>query len=107
MILQVAGRVLSTKVDKLLELDATAQNITEKKSRGPHSDAGLGLFASRTIVRGRTAEFYYVSLVNSNLTKEQQITKKDRKGVMYITAETIRELAKELAETITHNDRLQ
>lgn len=76
--------------DTLLALDALAQRMMIKTLMISHLDAELTLFASPTVENGKLVEYYYCSLVYSNLIKERQKKKRYGEVVMLMTVKTFR-----------------
>lgn len=82
----------------LLELYTSAQVITVKRPTVTHPDAGIGLFRSKVIGKGKVASYYYGSLVSAKLIIYGQITNTYGEGEMQMTVETSQNWANEQPE---------
>lgn len=80
------------------------RDITVKKLKISHPNAGLKWFASRNIVRGEVLRYYFYSPVYANLTKQRHKTKKYWKGVMQVTAKIFRKWPNGLPERVMDKD---
>lgn len=59
-----------------------------EQSKIPHATSWFGLQAAIDSMKEEMLELYYISVVNADLTRERQSTKKFGEGEMQVTVET-------------------
>lgn len=100
------GRFYDIDVDRLQTLDSSVQGLTKEKSKIPHLDAAIALFASRKIGKCEMDGYYYCSLVYTDLTNERHNTKTYGKA-MKVTAKTFWKWENELLQKIMDKDGVE
>lgn len=86
------------KIETRLPPYYSAQGLTVKKSGIPHSDAKIGLFATRTIWKGEVLGDCYGSLVYAYTGTERHQSSMSGERVTQVTSETSWKRVNELLE---------
>lgn len=92
-------------VKTLLVHHTLAQGITVRKTKISLSDPLLGSSSSRTNVKSKVMEYYYASVVNTDLNWERHKIKTYTLGLMSFTSETFRKWAFEPEKKAMVKDR--